>query len=187
MQTHKLQTEDVVGSLLEMAYRDQLAIQNAVGGLDRSQKKLDAAASGLSTTVAAEVRASLNASIDNAAKTLLKHFDDANVEAVRATTAYREAYENSKFHFAMWGLAVTALAMTALTILAWLFLPSLDEIQRRRTERDALAEEIAWLHLSTQADIGECKINNKKNRRLCARIDPQFTTGTTGYYVIAKK
>lgn len=188
MHTNKFQTQDVIGSLLEMAYRDQITVQKAVEGLDRSQKKLDVAANGLSATVASRVEASLSASIDTAASTLLKRFDDANAEAVRAAEAYREAYEYSKLRFAMWGLGITALAMGALTILAYLFLPSLDEIQRRRAERDALERQIQWLQQAAQADIRECQIEkNKPSLRMCAKFDTQFPIRANGYRIISKK
>jgi len=155
--------------------------------MSNDQQKLDFAVDQLPEKVATRVNASLQISIESAAKKLRKRFDEANVNAVRATEAYRYPYESSKYHLAIWVLGFTSFVMVALIPVAYLFLPSLDEIQHRRAEREALMKDMEWLQQSAQADIKLCQIDNKKqNLRLCAKFDPQFSEKINGYQIISK-
>ena len=179
----------VIGTLLEAAIRDQKAIHEAVEGLNSAENSVATAAARLPGAVAREVDVSLKQAVGGAADTLVKRFDDANIEAERAAAAYRDAAAFSLRRIVIPVLSITAIGASAIVIAAWLAMPNLAELQARREERDQLEQRIAWLEkYGARSDITNCEISkDRKKTRLCVKLDPNFGDHWSGYLVVANK
>jgi hypothetical protein len=179
----------VIGTLLEAAIRDQQAIKEAVGTLNRATDTLRRASEVLPDTVAKEVDASLKAAINGAADTLVKRFEDANVKAARASTAYKEAAEFSMWRIVIPALGITALAGAVIVIAAWMAMPNLTEVQALRNERDRLQHDLSILEeRGAKSDTRTCQLTTKSKRgRLCVKLDPQYGDQWGGYRIVADK
>jgi len=185
---------DLVGTLLEAALRDQDAVRMSVNGLNRTRTSLDTAVNQLPQTVSSKVEASLKEAIDEAAQTLLKKFHRANTNAFAAADAYEKAAKFALRRIVAWSLGITALFAASIVGVAWIVLPSLSdlearraEVQSRREEIEKLESRIAWLTAIEKSDITWCKVGPRKVRP-CAKLDPQFqNVWDGGYQILASK
>lgn len=194
MTTNKhVDMNDLVGTLLEAALRDQDAVRMSVNGLNRTRTSLDTAVSQLPQTVSSKVEASLKEAIEEAAQTLLEKFHRANTNAVAAADAYEKAAKFALRRVVAWSLGITVLFAASIVGVAWIVMPSMSdlearraEVESRRAEVEKLESRIAWLTAIEKSDITQCQIGPRKVRP-CAKLDPQFQNIWDGYRILANK
>ena len=175
-----------VGASIPLLYGQNSVRANS---LNSAENSVATAAARLPGAVAREVDVSLKQAAGGAADTLVKRFEDANIEAERAAAAYRDAAAFSLRRIVIQALGITAIGASAIVIAAWLAMPNLAELQARKEERDRLEQRIAWLEQhGARSDITNCEISNdRKKTRLCVKLDPNFGGHWSGYLIVVNK
>ncbi|ATD58799.1 hypothetical protein CNX70_00265 [Janthinobacterium svalbardensis] len=186
------QNEDigiVVGTLLEMAIRDQKAVRRAVERLSRTEHIVETAAAQLPATVAREVTLAIQEAVHEVADVLVRRFDAANIDAKRASVAYQEAAKFGFWRMIAGALGVMSIFMATIVFVAWLAMPNISELQARRDEKAYLEAQITLLEKrGAKIDYTICELTkDRKKTRLCARIDPSFVDKWDGYRILAEK
>lgn len=162
---------DTAGKLLEAAESDGAKARAAIAALEQFHQQVDARLRHLSEEVARKIDAAAERTADKAAKLLQERFREADAEADRAAERYRQAASSlTKRQWMMgYGLLVGVLALLA--IFGFAMVPSLDEIQQRRAELNALNTEIQ----DKRVRWGMC-IEGRK-RRPCIQTDERAWNG----------
>ncbi|MRV70684.1 hypothetical protein GJ700_02990 [Duganella sp. FT92W] len=181
---------DTLGTLLEMARRDQDAIHAAVEQLKYSQRTLDQMTRQLPGEMAQRVDKSLQNSVDGAANKLASHFSEANVQADLAAATYQRASKHVVIKITLAALGITAIAAASIVAVTWILAPTNADIQALREERDELKRQITFLERKGgRSDVTMCKLDEKTGKsRMCAKIDSSFKgVWEGGYLIIANK
>jgi len=112
---------------------------------------------------------------------LEKHFTAANEAAENARICYEKAAQG--LNLRVFGILTAAFLAVVLfvTVLAFLLIPSLDEIRERRAEVVLLQKNVEILERrGARFQVEDCKPNNRKKDVLCIRVvgfKPSWTRG----------
>jgi hypothetical protein len=98
---------------------------------------------------------------------LVEELKTVRAETQGAVTALQALKHAANARVTFWTLGVTAIALGVALFVAWWVLPTPAEIAALRTERDALASNIAILNeRGARADVRRCGSGH-----LCVRVD----------------
>jgi hypothetical protein len=137
------------GFLMETAKSHQ---KTAEGCLE----KLKAHVQGLDAVVRDQIR-----------QVMVEELKTVQAETQGAVTALQALKRAANARVTFWTLGVTAIALGVALFVAWWVLPTPAEIAELRTERDALASNIAVLNQrGARADVRRCGAGH-----LCVRVD----------------
>ena len=143
--------QDIVklGLLVEAAQTHQKLADAAI-------EKLNTQTQGLETVVRDQIQ-----------RALADGLKSVHAETKRAVEALQGAKRAANARATFWTLGVTAITAAITLFVAWWVLPTPAEIVALRTERDALASNIAILNQrGARADLRRCGTGH-----LCVRVD----------------
>jgi hypothetical protein len=104
---------------------------------------------------------------DQVRNVLVEEFKTVRAETQGAVTGLQALKRAANARATLWTLGVTALSAALALLVAWWVLPKPVEIAALRTERDALASNIAVLNQrGARADFRRCGAGH-----LCVRVD----------------
>ncbi|WP_336878261.1 hypothetical protein [Pectobacterium versatile] len=148
---------DAAEKLREAAERDGDKAREATAALESFVKSMSIRLQNLEKGVSHKIADSAETTANRAAELLSAKFRQANDAAKIATEQYQEAAENLKFKNWLYILG-PQIVMMLIFIASILFLvPSLDEIQQRRTELSSLNEQIKNSRLTWTTCDGDKK------------------------------
>lgn len=161
---------DALQRVMEAALRNERALNAAAMQLSDLLRVATASTTSLPAEVAASVRERLRDAALSAARTMSRHFADADAAALRARRAYEDAARRSRRHVATWWLALLSASCAGVTLSAILIkdviLPSPDILRREREAESAVAVLRAQ---GGDAVLTHCSTSD--GDRLCVRTD----------------
>lgn len=138
-----------LGLLMETAQSHQKIVEALI-------EKLKAHTEGLDAVVRDQIR-----------RVLVEELKTVRSETQGAVAALQTLKRAANARATFWTLGVTAIAAGVALFVAWWALPTPGEIAALRTERDALASDIAVLNQrGARADLRRCGAGH-----LCVRVD----------------
>jgi hypothetical protein len=180
-------SHDALGTLLEAAMRDQAGIHDALESLKKAKNLMDHVRYDLPTSVADEVKNSIDGAALRAGNTLFKRFNDANEKAEMAKEAYIDAAKFSIWRIGLITFGLSIIGAATIGIVAHLMMPSASEIQALRDEKAQLEQDIKRLYQAgARSDFTQC-IVDENVKRFCVRLDPEFGDYWDGYRIVKRK
>ena len=154
-----------LGLLMETAQSHQKTVEALL-------EKLKEHTQGLDAVVRDQVR-----------HVVVEELNTVRAETASAVTALQALKRAAHARMTFWTLGVTAIALGVALFVAWWVLPNPAEITALRTERDALASNLAILdQRGARADLRRCGTGH-----LCVRVDlkaPRY--GESSDYLVVR-
>lgn len=118
---------------------------------------------------------------------IVARFENANLDADRASKAYQDAVRFSFLKLAALATVLVAIAVVGIVIAARFLMPSTSELMALREERVQLEQQVESLtRKGGKLDIVECLTPEKRNA-ICGKIDPQRLVLPSGHYLLMNR
>lgn len=178
---------DAIGALLEAAIRDQTQSQKSRASLEGAAAELNRAASSLPSAINKKLESSLEKTAIDAGDRIVARFEDANLDADRASKAYQDAVRFSFLKLAALATVLVAIAVVGIVITTRLLTPSTSELMALREEKVQLEQQIEWLtRKGGKLDLVKC-LTPEGRHAFCGKIDPQNLTLPSGHYLLMNR